>query len=426
MIQDPQLLKTAVLQKGLFDEVFYEANYGEAIPPGEPAIDHFVRVGHERGFAPCAAFDPVLHQLLHGPTPCSQWPDRAEAERFKPVAAELFPALNFGVYSFAGKPAAELKANLSEMLANPTRPVKLPTPFGVYKFRNPPSEEVLKWVRKGRPFSFVRIPHGFWDCCNAVDRVSLGLEADPRAQAVSPAQRRALAIRLLGSRAPDNGNFGGDYLDTVLDDLRHHPREDDLLTGISFKGSPTYEDSAFGLGPPTADNLERAASFMRLFSPHERLYDAMVWKRWAILGGFKDLPEALRRRPLILVARESFSVLAERLDLPQLVMVDVPGTRTQLIRRQVLPRIEAAIQDQLDRRPGETPVVLLQSGASLGYWFVRRLRLKFPQVTYLDVGEALTIWRLDNTELTIWLEPYFDQISQACLAPLGLAGGDQP
>ena len=152
----------------------------------------------------------------------------------------------------------------------------------------------------------------------------------------------------------------------------------------------------------------------------------MAWKRWAILGGLRDLPEALRRRPLILVAREAFSVLAERLDLPQPVMVAIPGSRTQLIRRPVLARIEAAIQDQLDRRPGETPVVLLQSGASLGYWFVRRLRLKFPKVIYLDLGEALSIWRLDNTELTIWIEPYWQQIKTACLDPLESTGRDQP
>ena len=424
MIQDPHALKQAVLQKGLFDEAFYEANYGETIPPGEPAIDHFVRVGHERGSAPCAAFDPVLHRVLHGEMSPAEWPDRAQAERFTPVAAHLFPALDFQIYFWAGRQADELKANMGEMLANPTRPVKLPTGYGVYKFRNPPSEEVFRWIRKGVPFSFVRIPHGFWDCCNAVDRVSRGLAADARAQGLNDAQRRALAIRLFASRQPENGNFGGDYIDTVLDDLSHHPRDADLLTGIAFKGSPTFEDSAFGLGPPTAHNLDRAATFMRLFSPHDRLYDAMVWKRWAILGGLRDLPDALRRRPLILVARESFGVLAERLGLPQLVMVDIPGERTQLIRRQVLARIEAAIQDQLDRRPLETPVVLLQSGASLGYWFVRRLRLRFPKVIYLDLGEALNIWSPGKIDL--WVEPYLDQIKRACLDPLRLAGADQP
>ncbi len=105
-------------------------------------------------------------------------------------------------------------------------------------------------------------------------------------------------------------------------------------------------------------------------------------------------------------------------------MVDIPGERTQLIRRQVLARIEAAIQDQLDRRPLETPVVLLQSGASLGYWFVRRLRLRFPKVIYLDLGEALNIWSPGKIDL--WVEPYLDQIKRACLDPLRLAGADQP
>lgn len=426
MTEDPEQLKQAVLRKGLFDEAFYEANYGETIPPGEPGVDHFARVGHERGFAPSAAFDPVLHEVLHGPTPPSAWPDRTEAEAFRPVAAELFPALDFQVYFWAGKQADDLKANLGQLLANPTRSVELPTARGVYKFRNPASEDVFRSIRKGRPFAFVRIPHGFWDSCNVVDRVSRDLAADPRARRLSDARRRALAIRLLGGRERQSGNFGGDYLDTVLDDLAHHPRDETLLTGIAFKGSPTYEDSAFGLGPPTPHNLERAATFMRLFSPEDRLYDAMVWKRWAILGGLRELPRALRDKPLILVARESFSILAERLALPQLVMVDIPPIKTQLIRRPVLARIEAAIQDQIDRHPGQTPVVLFQAGASLGYWFIRRLRLRFPGVIYLDLGEALSIWCLDKSDLTLWLQPYFDQITKATLAPPDPVGADQP
>ncbi len=65
----------------------------------------------------------------------------------------------------------------------------------------------------------------------------------------------------------------------------------------------------------------------------------------------KDLPMALRRRPLIMVARALFGVLAERLGLPHLVHVEAPPSQTQLIRRQVLPRIEAAIEAELARRP---------------------------------------------------------------------------
>ena len=414
MIEDPQLLKQALLQKGLFDEAFYEANYGEAVPPGETLIDHFVRVGHELGYAPCAQFDPVLHRLLHGPTSPSAWPDRAQAESARRPAPELFPAVNFQIYFWAGKSGEELKANIGEILDNPTRPVKLPTPSGVYRFRNPPSAPIFKAVSMGRPISIIRLPHGFWDCLSAVDRVSDGLAADPRAQQLSDPQRRALATRLLSSVLPGNGNFAGDFLDTALEDLRGHPRDPDLLTGIAFKGNPTHEDSAFGTGRPTPLNLERAARFMQLFSPHDRLYDAMVWKRWAILGELKHLPAALRGRPLIMVARAAFAVLAERLGLPHLVHVDVPPAKTQLIRRQVLSRIEAAIQDQLARRPDQAPVVLLQSGSTLGYYFIRRLRPRFPQVAYLDIGEALNIWLLDRAGINLWIEPYLEQISKAC------------
>ncbi len=414
MIEDPQLLKQALLQKGLFDEAFYEANYGEAVPPGELLIDHFIRVGHELGYAPCAEFDPVLHRVLHGPTSPSAWPERVQAESARRPAPELFPAVNFQIYYWAGKSGEELKANIGEILDHPTRPVKLPTPSGVYRFRNPPSAPIFKAVSMGRPISIIRLTHGFWDCLSAVDRVSDGLAADPRAQQLSEPQRRALATRLLSSVLPGNGNFAGDFLATALDDLRGHPRDQDLLTAIAFKGNPTYEDSAFGTGAPTPLNLERAARFMRFFSPHERLYDAMVWKRWAILGELNHLPAALRRRPLIMVARAAFGVLAERLGLPHLVHVDVPPANTQLIRRQVLSRIEAAIQDQLARRPDPAPVVLLQSGSTLGYYFIRRLRPRFPQVAYLDIGEARNIWLLDRAGINLWIEPYLEQISKAC------------
>ncbi len=94
--------------------------------------------------------------------------------------------------------------------------------------------------------------------------------------------------------------------------------------------------------------------------------------------------------------------------------MDVPPAKTQLIRRQVLSRIEAAIQDQLARRPDQAPVVLLQSGSTLGYYFIRRLRPRFPQVAYLDIGEALNIWLLDRAGINLWIEPYLEQISKAC------------
>ncbi len=421
MIEDPQLLKQALLQKGLFDEAYYEANYGETIPPGEPLIEHFVRVGHELGYAPCAAFDPVLHRVRHGLKPPSAWPERAHAERRKRGPQDHFPQVNFQVYFWSSQSDEDLKGNIGEFFANPTRPGKLPTPIGVYGFRNPPSAAVFKAIQKGRPFSVVRLPHGFWDCLNAVDRVSSQLKDDARARPLSEDQRRALATRLLAALNPQNGNFGGDFLQTALTDLQAHPRDEDLLTGISFKGMPTYEDSAFGTGPPTPDQLARTARFSQFFSPHDRLYDAMMWKRWAILGGLKDLPRILRGRPLILVARASFGVLAERLGLPHLVHVEVPPQKTQLIRRQVLARIEAAIRDQPGRDGRQAPVVLLQSGSTLGYYFVRRLRQRFPQVTYLDIGEALNIWCMDRAGINMWIEAYREQIAQACGIE-GLAG----
>lgn len=424
MTADPGALRDAVLSKGLLDEAFYLANYGERIPPGEPAIDHYVRVGYAAGHLPCEAFDPVLHELRHGPAPPSDWPDRAEAEKGGPSYAELFPGFDMTIPHFEVPPGEDLRAGIPEILANPTRPVKLPTPIGTYKFRNPASSDVFAAIEAGRPFSFVRIPHGFWDCCSAVDRAAGDLAVDPRTRALPLVRRRALAKRMLASHVRfHRGNMAGDYLEILLDDLRSHPRDPDVMMGMAFKGFPTFEDSAYGRGPPTTAEIERARPFMRLFSPHDRLYDAMVTKRWAILGGLKQLPAVLRRRPLILVAQDVFGVLAERLDLPQLVVVDIPPKRSQLIRREILARIEQAIQTELDRRPGETPVVLLQAGGSLGYWFVRRLRPRFPGVIYLDVGQAINIWCLDHTGVdAIWVGLYREQFSKACgVGPAGLA-----
>lgn len=416
MTTDPGALRAAVLSKGLMNDAYYMALYGERVPPGEPPIDHYVRVGHDLGYAPCGAFDPVLHEMLHGPTPPSDWPALAEAEQAARPAFEHFPDLNLQVYYFHGKPLEELKANVGEFLANPTRPVKLPTPYGVYKFRNPASSEIFKWIREGRPFALARLPHGLWDCSTAVDRVCEDLRADPRARTLSDAQRRALSVRILASRMPRHGNFAGDYLDTIMDDLRDHPREPNFFTGISFKGTPSPEDSAFGSGPPTEQQLRTAARFMEHFSPHDRLYDAMVVKRWAILGGLRELPEILRPRPVVVVARELFGALEQKLDLPRFVLVDVPSSWTQLIRRQMLARIEATIQDQLDRYPSEAPIVLFQSGASLTYWFIRRLRVRFPEVTFLDIGEALSIWMLEESGTNLWIRPYWEQIRKASLA----------
>ncbi len=427
MIVDRRALREAVLGKGLMDDAFYVANYGERIPPGEPAIDHYVRVGHDQGYAPCAAFDPVLHEVMHGPTPPSEWPDRAQAEAAPPPVAEIFPNLDLKVAFFSSRPGRELTENIREMIDNPTRAVELPTDVGVYNFHNPASSDLFATIEAGRPFSFVRIPHGFWDCSSALDRLTGELENDPRTRSLSDAHRRALAIRLLAVGSPDNGNFAGDYIDTILDDLRHHPRDPDLLTGIAFKGYPTYEDSAFGQGPPTPANLTRTKDFTQLFSPHDRLYDATVWKRWALLGGLRRLPQVLSGRPLILVAQAFFGVLAERLQLPQLVMVDVPGQKTQLIRRQVLARIEAAIEAQLDQAPDRPPVVLFQCGASIAYWFILRLRARFPQATYLDIGQALNIWCIDLTgERHLWVRIYYSRFSEACgTGRAGLALPDQ-
>ena len=60
--------------------------------------------------------------------------------------------------------------------------------------------------------------------------------------------------------------------------------------------------------------------------------------------------------------------------------------------------------------------MLTQCGGSLAYWLITRLSTAHPRTFYIDLGQALNGWFLDNPELTkaAWVRIYGDCVIASC------------
>jgi hypothetical protein len=308
--------------------------------------------------------------------------------------------------------SAELREEFREkawlIARHVARPVRIGWRSACYVLRNPHPAAVLRRFTENRPFCFARLPHGFWDSWLRLRQVTAALRVDRRCVAMSDREVGDLAARLLIRAYPHNGTFVDNFFAEIEADLRQIPPERNFWTAVSFKGIPTFDDTALGYQNRELDR--RLEIFAAFFAPEQILFDALLWKRWAISGDIGKLAEVVKSHPLILVGPEKFADLGEKWGLSDFTHIRIPPENSQRLRREILAAAAAAVEARLAPAGKPRPVVLFQCGGSLAYWFIRRLWKRHPGVFYLDIGQALDVWYWTRAP---WLRIYEDAIRAA-------------
>lgn len=405
-----------VERSGRFDADFYLRTYRDSIPASQSPLEHFLAVGQARGFLASRRFDPVVYKLRHpGRRPGSPLLEcilAGDAGDYRDIAS-LFPDIDVkGIPTGIAYPRelqAQWAAHVGVVVENIDRPVRLPWAGRHYELRNPLPDVVLSRLASNQPFAYARLTHGLWDSLYIVQEVAGRVGNDPRGRTLTGDEIKAAATRLFAREYLNQGkdleveNFGNE----IEQDLLDNPRDADFWTAIAVRGLPTFDDGVYGLD---RDGLNgRLALIARFLLPTDTLYDATLWKRWALSGDLARFAEAARRHPVVLVGPGKFHTLGQKWGLPDYRHVAIGPRLSQLIRHEILERTTASVL-AASRPGGPKPIVLFQCG-SLAYWLIRRLRSRCPDAFYLDIGQALDLWSWAPS--VPWMRIYGDTLCAA-------------
>ena len=127
----------------------------------------------------------------------------------------------------------------------------------------------------------------------------------------------------------------------------------------------------------------------------------MAWKRWVFSGDVLRLQdEKLCLRPVVLVGAFRMRELGVRWQLPWFSHLEIPLLSYDQ-RHKILDRCKAAVREaktQAEAFGSKRPLIMLQGG-SFACWLIARLYQWDPSVFYLDFGQSLHIWFLDNPDV---------------------------
>ena len=397
---------------GWLDAAFYLRHYHHALLRDgyDDPLKHFLEVGVERGYLPSPDFDPVVYRLR-----------RPECGRENPVFHAMrhgpLPRLEGGLLALF----PDVEELRSRIKVTSTDPIDLadpeeqsrnmahvreiaqgrPIPFSVgdkaYELRVPDSEEMLRRMDHGRPFAYVRLPHGFWDSVYQVEMVRGHLGLQPVCDPLSLAEKYALAVRLCGLLMPWNSNFIESFQEEVLLDAAAHVPHPDFMRAVSFKGVPTWREEVFNLAKPTLGHLKRLHLFAAIFTRQEPVYDAMLPKRWMVSGDAGRMAGIAARHGVVLIANDRYEDMDRRWGAAHFRFVSIEPDFSQLMRWDILERTRQAVET-LRAEGQERIYVFSQCGASLAYWLFDRLFKIHPDVFYFDLGQAIKAWYLDASE----------------------------
>lgn len=417
---------------GLFDGEFYAAAYRDLMRDGESALQHYLREGDILGLRPGPRFDPIVYRLRH-PESSGQnallhfWATRPGAGSWRrkllhmarqwigratPVPAEEWPGAreHWQVKRLCNGLRIRLpRSSPAELLRNiensPELVARMPDTCTVafaaggkqYRLLTPDPATFLSRFASNEPFAFIRLPHGFWDSLAALDEAVEQILAMYPGGTVSMTYARILGARLLKEQVPDNGTFEEHMVEEILECIPRHDGNPRYFRSVAFKGFPTPDENLFLFDDLEDSHGRRLRNFARHFAPEEDVYDATMWKRWLISGTLRNLPDLCRRHPLILVGPDSLSGLGQAWNHPDFSTVLIPRENTQRQRHELQARVADVIGQKQRSVPkmSAAPIVLFQCGGSFAYWLVARLFDQFPDVFYLDLGQALNAWCYD-------------------------------
>lgn len=423
MVGTPELIDKA---RAVFDADWYLSCYRDDIPPGTDPFAHFLSVGLARGYKLRADIDPLLHRVAHPQLDGLALLEHLLAHRQQDAAPSAASRALPGIARVkrvrpAPCPVSKDREDfIRQPWLTPVAQVTFACGGRQYRLESPPASEFLERFRREEPFAIGRLSHGDWDGLALHRRYTAAVAAALPGHDWSQDQRETLAARLCEEFHNDDfGIFHEHFIPELLDDLRHLPRDPRFFHAISFKGYPTVDERLFvwEQSPATAEaDRDIIEDVGRYFSPDERLLDATAWKRWLVTGALQALPDVSRRRPVVMVSQERLASLETRWQLPAFFHIAITSDAYP-VRQDVLAACREALRQAIAAAEANglgKPLCLLQ-GSSFAYWLMRRLFREFPDVFYIDMGQALHAWFYDDTdiELLTWGQLFAPTIVRA-------------
>jgi hypothetical protein len=282
-------------------------------------------------------------------------------------------------------------------------------------------------LREGRPFTFVKRTHGFWDRLLDLTEASepfraLMAEAYRRRSDDFPPWdelERAMRIdaqverHLEGLRKYKRFWETGYPLDLVRE-LRHPPDAEGWIEAMALRA---YTKAVVrpALHPPGP-----LREILLALAPRRRPWHyALALKDAAVTGELLLVTDAIRPFPVVSVGPAHIGGLGRALGLPRFRHVAIHETEAIADRVRVLRSLREVLSSAGHR--GEPVVVLLQAG-SLTWWLQYRIFPEFPRATLLDIGRTLDLWFPEVVEKQPWFQ--FDR--EAIVRNMRLPAGDAP
>jgi hypothetical protein len=205
-------------------------------------------------------------------------------------------------------------------------------------------------------------------------------------------------------------------MEEVLGDLRS-----DLASPVclAFKAHPEMPDGLFGTCDPGPHRYAAATRLIGEIFPDGHVFeDGIAWKRYVATGSISSILPVIRDCCVVLVANAGFADLGARWDLPRFHHLVIPPRRSHLDRFEILQRLSRELAEIAAVLPtGTAPLVLTQAGGSFSFWLLHRLRQVCPTGSFIDIGQALNPWFLDDPATgkpeMLWLQEYWKDIFAA-------------
>lgn len=416
-----------ISRSDFFDRQFYRQHYADYLSQNDDEINHFLTVGASLGFKSADNFDPCVYKLLNpGVISSAENPlvyflkHEKNIETSYPISySSCFPDVT---YSLIGRSAVN-KIPLAEhdkVTVNEARTfqeksiIKIAYNKKQYQLYSPPSKYLINAIRENKPIKIVRWTHGAFDLllnfrqvCSSIQRLSNGI--------LNKEEVINLSSRLCLEQTRDMDSkwhcFTENYLLEVHQDLSRVNTAPQVLNSVAFKGYPTKDNRPFIRPGATIENCENTRGtldiFSKYFSPEELILDATYFKRGVFSGGFREFPKNLKDHYVLLMGPTWFSNLGHRWELNHFIHLPIHWEGAFLLRHELLQKCREVLSN-LPCTGTKIPVFIFQCGSISG-WLILRLAKEFPNCMYLDVGQAINAWMLDepyNSELYSWSKVY--------------------
>ncbi|MGE4192816.1 MAG: hypothetical protein AB7E51_05460 [Pseudodesulfovibrio sp.] len=434
--------REAVEGSGLFDAEFYRDAYADYLRDGQDPLDHFLRIGGREGCLASPRFDPCIYKLN---VPSAREADNPLAHAAR-AGSEFLSAGNHspcldGVSFSLLRPRDPKGVNLLECNAvTPEQARTFSGPSSItfeaggrsYTLESPPSEFLLTTIRENKPFGFMRRPEGGWDFLATIGKMAKDIE-ERGGDGLSEPERLRLALRIANRATLCEGKWADmfrywnqvlaeNFWLEIIEDMRAPRSGSNLVQAVAFKGYPTLENRLFvfpGADPAADPNIPRVLDTFAEYYPDAStpLFDATYMKRGVVSGGFAALPEVCREHPVLLIGPPWCGSIGQRWGLTRFRHLSIPWHGAVGARHALLARCREALES-LPRNDSALPVFLFQCGGCVAAWLMTRLERDFPDCIYLDMGQSVDAWCLDESFSSMF--PWVRIFRESMVRNLGL------